>query len=181
MFFPKRNESRQLAHSDAKTLLQGISVFTTFINRQPTEIGSQIRWGLCSTRNQSDECVGLCGTTGGVESALCCAINPNYISKQINPMRCGGGGSAPANQSTLRILHGRGEGGGRVRVEGWRHLLSVATVDKDAAHSPRPLHAPSFVLPSLYRPPSGRPAIIHAEALGGSCGGGRWARWSACG
>lgn len=146
--------------------------------------------GVFATRKQSDECVGLCGTTGGrrggLERLLCCAIHPNHISKQINPIRCCGGGSAPTNQSTLRIIHareggrvwdGRGEGGVEVSLLG----RNVATVDKDAAHSPHPLHAPSFVPPSLRCPLAGRLAITHGEALGGTGGGGRWARWSARG
>lgn len=125
---------------------------------------------LCCTvaGNPSDECVGLCGTAGGRrggrERAVCCAINPNYISKQINPIRCCGGGSAPTNQSTLRIIHAREGGGfrGVERMGGWGgeggFLSSVETL---------PLTPPSARAQFCSAlPPSsaGRPAIIHAGA-----------------
>lgn len=106
MFFPRKTNC-----TTSLSPTQGISVFRILNDRRPTQVGSRICWAFCATRIQSDECVGLCGTTGGVggslERSLCCVINPNYISKQINPIRCCGGGSAPANQSTLGIIHGR--------------------------------------------------------------------------
>lgn len=126
------------------------------------------------------------GRGGGLERSLCCVINPNYISKQINPIRCCGGGSAPANQSTLGIIHGRevvvvvvvGQG-----VEGRGGRVVHFSLEMLPRSTKTPPTQPALrTRPVLFRPPL---TVDGPAGYNSRRGPGRqwwrWARWSARG